>query len=49
MNRDGLKQRISYLIEHGGTYPEERPDWKGWAILALLAISVVLEALQLLH
>ena len=49
MNRDGIKQRIQYLIEHGGTYPEDRRDWKSWAILLLLIAVVVMEAVQLLR
>lgn len=51
MQRDALKQRIAYLVEHGGTYPEERrrPDWKSWATLALLVLISTIEILKLLQ
>ena len=50
MPRDALKQRIQYLVEHGGTYPEERrrPDWKSWATLGLLVFLAATELLEIL-
>lgn len=49
MQREALRQRIQYLIEHGGTYPEQRPDWKGWAILAPLVFIAGVELVKLLR
>ena len=50
MPRETLKQRISYLVEHGGAYPEDKQrDWKSWAVLAMLVMLVAIEAAQLLR
>lgn len=50
MPREALKQRIAYLIEHGGAYPEDRRrDWKSWVMLGMLAFVVIVELLKLLR
>lgn len=49
MPRETLKQRISYLVEHGGAYPEDRRrDWKSWAMLGLLAFIALANIAELL-
>lgn len=48
MPRENLKQRIQYLIEHGGTFPENPPDRLRWVILGLLAFIALANVLQLL-
>ena len=46
-SRDDIRQRVQYLIEHGGIYPDEereKRDARWWAraatILALLAAGL---------
>lgn len=50
MQREALRQRIHYLIEHGGAYPEEgcprRP--RDRLLVGVLAVLVVLEIANLL-
>lgn len=43
MNDPQLQQRINYLVQHGGLYPEPRPKWLPWAIalVALQALTLV--------
>lgn len=50
MQREALKQRIHYLIEHGGTYPEEDCPRKprDRLVIGLLAAVVLLELAELL-
>lgn len=36
---DEVRQRIRYLIEHGGVYPEDRQRWPPWVWL-LLAVGL---------
>lgn len=45
MQREGLRQRIRYLIEHGGAYPEAPcpKDKRDWAIVGLLLLVALLE------
>lgn len=40
-----VTQRIRYLIEHGGIYPQARPPWLPWAI-AVIVLQLVTLALQ---
>lgn len=40
-----IQQRIRYLIEHGGVYPQERVGWPVWAWL-LVALGVAQVVLQ---
>jgi len=46
MNR--LKQRIAYLVEHGGVYPDEMAALKrvGYLILILVVIDILVSALK---
>lgn len=37
MNNEELRQRIQYLTQHGGVYPEAPPAWRVWAALILAA------------
>lgn len=40
MTPDNVKQRIEYLVTHGGLFPEEKtPAWRPWAVgLAVLMV-----------
>ena len=49
MSREDLKQRIQYLIEHGGIYPETVRDHMWWVVLGLLVAIAGMELLQLLR
>jgi len=40
MNDDLLRQRIAYLVTHGGAYPEPRPRWVPW-VASLLVMQVI--------
>ena len=44
MSDEDVKQRIAYLVEHGGLYTQERPRWLPWAaalvVLELVSIGV---------
>jgi len=40
MNNDLLRQRIAYLVTHGGAYPKPRERWVPWAA-ALLVLQIV--------
>lgn len=48
MNDESLRQRIQYLVQHGGVYPDPPAKWKIWAmaILALEITHVTLEVLK---
>lgn len=46
-DREEVKQRVQYLIEHGGIYPEDRKPWPKWVWL-LVAIGVAGVVLELL-
>jgi hypothetical protein len=48
MHREGIRQRIRYLIEHGGAYPEEPPDKRHTIIIVMLAVVALLEIANLL-
>lgn len=48
MNQEELRQRIHYLLQHGGIYPRQRPAWLPWAVV-LVALSLVHIALELLR
>jgi hypothetical protein len=48
MQREALRQRIRYLLEHGGTYPEHPPDRTRWLVFALLVAIAAMEAIELL-
>ena len=51
MQREGLRQRIHYLIEHGGAYPEgdcPRRLPRDWLVVGLLALVALLEVAHLL-
>lgn len=43
-----IQQRIRYLIEHGGVYPQERVGWPVWAWV-LIGLSVARLLFDLLH
>lgn len=42
-----IQQRIRYLIEHGGVYPQERVGWPAWVWL-LVTLGVAQVLLQIL-
>lgn len=47
MQKEAVKQRIRFLVEHGGLHeidPEAR--WR-WAVVALLAVIAIEEGLRL--
>jgi hypothetical protein len=47
--RDEVKQRIQYLMEHGGLYPVEKEAtdrWARWAVV-LSAAATAVSVLQL--
>lgn len=46
MNNESLRQRIKYLVQHGGVYPDAPPRWRPWAI-AIVALGVIHVALEL--
>ena len=50
MQREALRQRIHYLIEHGGAYPEEPCTRRSrdWVVIGMLALVALLELAQLL-
>jgi len=52
MQREELRQRIQYLVEHGGAYPDAPPDRTSkvmlW-LLVLIAVAEVIEVFHLLH
>lgn len=48
MQRQDLKQRIDYLVEYGGAYPESPPQRWRWVVPALLALIAIMQLLQLL-
>ena len=37
---DDVTQRIRYLIEHGGIYPESRPRWLPW-LVGLVVLQLI--------
>ncbi|CAB4124538.1 hypothetical protein UFOVP61_16 [uncultured Caudovirales phage] len=39
MTKELIKQRIEYLVTHGGLYPEGRPLWMPW-VVAGIALQV---------
>lgn len=49
MQREGLRQRIQYLIEHGGAYPEERRQIPRPLLFALGAILIMQATELALH
>ena len=55
MNDEQIKQRIAYLVQHGGLYEDPIEDLRSkvrllrWAIGALLGLSAVELALIALH
>lgn len=52
MQREGLRQRIQYLIEHGGTYPEERRTISRqllWLLVLIAALQAATIAIELLR
>lgn len=40
MSDENVKQRIQYLVEHGGLYPRRRPEWLPWAVV-LVALGLL--------
>ncbi len=46
---DQLRQRIAYLVTHGGFYPEERPKWLRWVVAVLVVQVLTLVGVLLLH
>lgn len=50
MSNERIKQRIEYLVTHGGLYPEDRPRWWAWALtvvgLQLITICIGIEVLM---
>lgn len=51
MQREELRQRIQYLVEHGGAYPDEPcpKDKPARAVLWLLVLIAVVEVIQIFH
>jgi hypothetical protein len=49
MQREAIKQRIHYLLEHGGTYPEKPASLYAKVIVGLLSVIVIAEAIELFH
>jgi hypothetical protein len=47
VNDETLRQRIQYLMQHGGVYPDPPAKWRMWAI-AIVALEVVHVALEII-
>lgn len=46
MNNEMLRQRVQYLVTHGGIYPEGIPGWCKYAavglVLQIITIAILL-------
>jgi len=49
MEREAVKQRIQYLVEHGGLHEQEGPTHWQRAIFWMLAANVVMQTIDLLR
>jgi len=49
MQREAIRQRIQYLIEHGGLHQQEGPNLRQRAIFWLLVVVVTLQLVDLLR
>jgi len=47
MTDSQLRQRIAYLVTHGGMYPQGRPPWLPWAVGLIVLQLLVLAAILL--
>lgn len=47
MQREALRQRIEYLVQHGGIHPQEPVDKYQIATLVLLGLVIALQVADL--
>ena len=47
MRDEDIRQRIQYLVQHGGMYPDSPVKWKVW-VAVILALEITHVALEIM-